>query len=78
MEEFIDEQLKVAKIAEMKEPTILMNDKDLDLLETKLKNQVNNFKIAKNPKYRGVPIKTDKYLQRSIIIVYDNFNNPFN
>lgn len=78
MEEFIDEQIKIARIQEMKEPNILMNDKDLEFLESKLKNQVNNFKIADNPKYRGLPIKTHKHLQMGRIIVYDNFKSPFN
>ena len=78
MEEFIDEQLKIARIAEMKEPTILMNDKDLEVFESQLKKRVNNFKIGKNPKYRGAPIKTNKYLQRDTIIIYDSLNSPFN
>lgn len=78
MEKFIDEQIKIARIQEMKEPTILMNDKDLEFLESKLKSQVNNFKVSENPKYRGIPIETHKHLQMGRIIVYDNFNKPFN
>ena len=46
-DEKLQHQLKMQKVREMKNPTILMNTKDLETFIKQVEAQVNNFKVGK-------------------------------
>ena len=73
MEEQIIHQLKIKKVREMKNPTILMNTKDLETFVKQVETKVNNFKVGSNPTYAGLPIKTNKIIRRGELIIYDDY-----
>lgn len=71
MDEKIKHALKVAKVKEMKYPTIVMNDKDLETFTKQLKLLVPNSEFGDNPTYEGIPIFGRKQIEKGKFIVYD-------
>jgi hypothetical protein len=72
MEKAIDYQLKMKRIREMKNPTILMNNKDLETFVEEVEAKVNNFKVGNNPTYAGIPLREAKHIEKGTFIIYDN------
>lgn len=72
MDEKIQQQLQIDKIAKMKNPTILMNHIDLKDFMLKLESNIAGFKIPINPTYEGNPIKGSDAIKRGEVIVYDD------
>ena len=72
MDEQIKQHLRQQKIREMKNPTILMNEIDFENFKKGLELKVFNFKVGSNPFYEGIPIKTNKSIEKGNIIVYDD------
>jgi pyridoxine/pyridoxamine 5'-phosphate oxidase len=62
----------MAKQREMKNPTILMNNKDLEALIKQVESQVDNFKVGTPPTYGGFPIIAREYVEKGNIIIYDD------
>ncbi len=56
----------------MKNPTILMNEKDFEVLKSSVESKTT-ITVGNNPTYEGVPIKPNNIIQRGNIIVYDAF-----
>jgi hypothetical protein len=77
MDEKIRHQLKIKKVREMKNPTILMNSNDFEIFKKEIELKAQDFKIGDNPiiKYQGVPIKTSEILEKGDVIVYDDASN---
>ena len=71
MEETIRNSIKIARVKEMKNPTIVMNDKDLETFIKKAESEVNNLIIGDNPTYEGIPIIGLKHIEKGKFIVYD-------
>ena len=71
MEEAIRNGIRENAVREMKNPTILMNDKDLETFIEQVENQVNNFKVGKHSKYEGIPIIGRKQIEQGKFIIYD-------
>ena len=71
MEEAIRNGIRESAVGKMKNPTILMNDKDLETFIKQVENQVNNFKVGKYPKYEGIPIISRKQIEQGKFIIYD-------
>mgnify|MGYP003653226611 CR=1 FL=1 len=67
----IRNSIRIARVKEMKNPTIVMNDKDLEVFIKQIENQVNNLNIGDNPTYEGIPIKGLKHIEQGKFIVYD-------
>lgn len=72
MDEKIRHQLKIKKVREMKNPTILMHTKDFEAYKTELESTIQNFKVGENPTYQGIPVKTTDRIDRGTIFIYDN------
>ncbi len=72
MDEKLRHQLKIKKVREMKNPTILMNKTDFETFKKEVEAKVNNFKVGENPTYEGVPIKTKDFIEQGNIIIYDD------
>ena len=72
MEKEIIQQLKIERIRGMKNPTILMNDKDFEKLKKEIESKVSNFKVGENPTYNGIPIIVRNYLEEGHMLFYDN------
>lgn len=68
----IDNQAKIKRVREMKNPTILMNDKDLETFIKEVEAKVNNFKVGEHPTYAGIPIVEAKHIEQGTFIIYDN------
>ncbi len=58
----------------MKNPTILMNPKDLEAFVEQVEAQVHNLKVGKNPMYQGIPISANEYIEEGNLIIYDDSN----
>jgi hypothetical protein len=71
--EKLQHQLKIQKVREMKNPTILMNTKDFETFIKQVEAQVNNFKVGTKPTYEGMPISSTEYIEQGNIIIYDDF-----
>jgi len=71
MEANIKHQLKVKKVREMKNPTILMNEKDFENFKKEVESKINDFKVGDNPSYEGVPILTACHIEQGNILIYD-------
>tara|TARA_R110000787_G_scaffold233593_2_gene340517 strand:+ start:365 stop:604 length:240 start_codon:yes stop_codon:yes gene_type:complete len=72
MKKTIEHQSKTKEVREIKNPTIVMNDKDLETFVEQVENQVNNLKVGKHPKYEGIPIIEAKHIEQGTFIIYDN------
>lgn len=72
MEKEIEHQLRIKKVREMKNPTILMSEKDLETFIRELESKVNNFRAGENLTYRGMPIVTGKHIEQGTLIIYDD------
>ncbi len=72
MNKVLEDKIKVSKVQQMKNPVILMNQDDLKCFEIKLKDEITGFIPSNNPKYRGIPIKTNLFIERNQIIIYDD------
>jgi len=72
MDEQIKQQLRQQKIREMKNPTILMNKTDFENFKKDIESKVDNLKVGLNPTYEGIPIKTNEFVEKGNIIVYDD------
>jgi hypothetical protein len=71
-DEKLQHQLKMQKVREMKNPTILMNTKDLETFIKQVEAQVNNFKVGTPPTYEGLPIIAIEHIEQGNIIIYDD------
>lgn len=72
MEKQIEHQLKIKKVREMKNPTILMNDKDFESFKKEVESKVNNLKIGDNTTYGGFPIIVRDHFEQGRLLIYDN------
>ena len=72
MDEKLRHQLKIKKVREMKNPTILMNKTDFQTFKKEVEAKVNNLKVGANPTYEGIPIKTNDFIEQGNIIIYDD------
>ncbi len=72
MDEKIRHKIRIMKVREMKNPTILMNETDFENFKKELEAKVNNFKAGNNLTYEGVPIKTGVFIEKGNIIIYDD------
>lgn len=73
IKEKLEYQIKLKKISEMENPTILMNSSDFKLLKIEVESMIENFEIKQNPVYRNIPIKVSDFLvEKGNIIVYDD------
>lgn len=72
MEEKIIQQLKLAKVRQMKNPTIVMNNVDFDNFKNELALKVIGLKVGENPTFNGIPIKIREYIQSGNVIIYDD------
>lgn len=72
MDDKIKHQLRIQKIREMKNPTILMNTTDFENFKKEVESKVTNFKVGLNPTYEGVPIKTSDIIEKGNLVVYDD------
>lgn len=72
MDEKLRHQLKIKKVREMKNPTILMNETDFKTFKKEVEAKVNNFKAGDKPTYEGIPIKTKYFIEQGNIIIYDD------
>ena len=73
MDEKLREELSKA-IQEMKNPTILMNEKDFEVFKKEIESKTT-IVVVHNPTYEGVPIKTNNIIQSGNIVVYDDVSN---
>lgn len=64
MDDKIKNQLRIDRIRNMKNPTIVMNDIDFGLL--KIESKYNC------PTYLGLPIMSHNYIEKGILIIYDD------
>ncbi len=71
-DEKLQHQLKMQKVREMKNPTILMNTKDLETFIKQVEAQVNNFKVGTPPTYERLPIIAREHIEQGNIIIYDD------
>jgi len=74
IEEKIKNQLKIKKIQEMKNPTILMNENDFDIFKKEIESKVYNINIGNDPKYEGIPIKINNIAESGNVILYDDIS----
>ncbi len=74
-DEKLQHQLKMQKVREMKNPTIVMNDKDLETFIKQVENQVNNLKVGEHPKYEGIPIIGRKQIEQGKYFIYDEIGD---
>lgn len=72
MDDKISHQLRIKKIREMKNPTIVMNKTDFENFKKDVESKVVNLKVGLNPTYEGIPIKTSDIIERGNIVVYDD------
>ena len=70
-------QLKIEKVREMKNPTILMNKTDFEKFTKEVEAKVNIFKVGDNPTYEDLPIKTKSFIKQGDIIIYDDYRYWF-
>lgn len=73
MDKKIRNELNIKKVSEMKNPTILMNDKDLKNFITEVETKVNNFTTGSIPTYNGMPIIARDFIELGNLIIYDNY-----
>jgi hypothetical protein len=66
-------QLKIQKVSKMKNPTILINTKDLETFIKQVEAPVNNFKVGTLLTYEGIPIIAREHIEKGNIIIYDDF-----
>jgi len=71
MDEKIRHELKIKKIREMKNPTILMNETDFEGFKKDIETKTT-IVVGNNPTYQGVPIKTSQIIEKGNIVVYDD------
>lgn len=80
MDEKIQHQIRLQKIREMKNPTILMNTTDFENFKKEVESKVVNFKVGLNPTYDGIPIQTSDLIKVGNLVVYDDvkphYGNP--
>lgn len=74
MDEKLRHQLKIKKVRDMKNPTILMYEKDFEALKKEIESKTTII-VGKNPTYEGVPIKTNNIIQRGNVVVYDDVSH---
>lgn len=67
-------ELKKDRIAKMKNPTILLNQKDFEELKTKLESTIHCYTLADNPTYSGIPVKTSYFTDKGSVIIYDDIS----
>ena len=72
MDKQIKQQLRLQKIREMKNPTIVMNNTDFENFKKDAESKVVNLKVGLNPTYNGIPIKTSDIIERGNVVVYDD------
>ena len=60
MDEKTKHQLKIERVRKMKNPTVLMNSKDLEPFTKQLET------------YEGIPIVIDEYIEEGNMIIYDD------
>ena len=72
MDDKIKHQLRIQKIREMKNPTILMNTTDFENFKKEVESKVTNLKVGSNPTYEGFPIKTSDIIEKGNLVVYDD------
>lgn len=71
MEREISNHLKIKKVREMKNPVIIINNKDFDNLKDKLESEIVNFKVGDYPRFQGIPIMPSIVVERGLVFVYD-------
>jgi len=71
VEIFIREKIAATKVAEMKYPTIAMNEDDLELLKNKLEKTAD-VEQDSTVYYENLPIIASKALQRGDAFIFDN------
>lgn len=73
MEEKLKSELKIKmlKVLAMKKPTILLNSKDLESLINEFENKVN-VKQALPFTYQGFPVKSNDWMEKGTVIIYDD------
>lgn len=71
MEETIRDSIRIAEVRKIKNPTVVMNDKDLETFIKKIEAKVNNFKFGDNPTYEGIPIVGRKEIEQGKFFIYD-------
>jgi len=74
MDEKLRQELRLKKIREMKNPTILMNETDFEVFKKEIESKTT-IVVGENPTYECVPIKTNNIIQRGNIIVSDDFSH---
>lgn len=74
MVEKLRQELIAKKILEMKNPTILMNEKDFEVFKKEIESKTTVV-VVHNPTYEGVPIKTNNIIQSGNIVVYDDVSH---
>lgn len=67
-------ELKIKKIREMKNPTILMNETDFEVFKKEIELKTT-IVVGDNPTYEGVPIKTNNMIQSGNIVVCDDVSH---
>jgi len=72
MDKAIRNALAIEAVRLFKEPVIVMNDYDYKEFIKHLESTITNFKEGDNPKYMGVPIQINKYMERGKMYVYDD------
>lgn len=68
----IEEQYKIAKINAMKNPVILVNEDDFEILKTELGSNNIAFSCLKNILYKAVPIRVCRIIKKGNFMVYDD------
>ena len=74
MEDAIRNAIREKSVKEMRNPTILMNNKDLKTFIKQVEIQVCNFKVGKHPRYEGIPIVGGIHIEQGKFIIYDELN----
>jgi hypothetical protein len=74
MDEKLRQELTKKKIREMKNPTILMNENDFNVLKKDVESKTTVV-VGNNPTYQGVPIKTSQTIEIGNIVVYDDVSH---
>ena len=74
MDDKLRQELRVKKIREMKNPTILINENDFEVFKKEIESKTT-VAVGDNPTYEGVPIKINNIIQSGNIVIYDDFSH---